>query len=353
MEFHMRSRLLGLHMRKMSGRPIIQIAFRQISSDCMHMTTQNFSSLSIHASPLVRKSSLLKVVIPPSRFRRFFSPTPLACGSQHRDPASGEASKRKRRQKQLVAIQPQNQRLRRPRDDDDDHHIDRPSDPSGRRYRKPRSSYPLAVLIAVGCTYITLSFNRSPFTEFPLPSFLPKFTPSYLEKNFILSQKNIDEGRIHTLITNSFMHASYPHLFMNMLGLLYIAPLVSPLTFVAVWAGAGIACSLASLYTWKRGLHSNQTHEPSTVAKEGCGASGSICGLITMTAIRYPSLSWQIMFIPISFPGWLLVGGEAIYSILALNYGWHPYIGHAGHLGGTAFGLLASVLGRRFGWRGA
>ncbi|KAA8563980.1 hypothetical protein EYC84_011981 [Monilinia fructicola] len=67
--------------------------------------------------------------------------------------------------------------------------------------------------------------------------------------------------------------------------------------------------------------------------------------------IVYPSLSWQLMFIPISFPGWLLVGGEAIYSILALKYGWQPYLGHAGHLGGTAFGLLAGILSMRFGLR--
>ncbi|EDN92804.1 hypothetical protein SS1G_08668 [Sclerotinia sclerotiorum 1980 UF-70] len=55
------------------------------------------------------------------------------------------------------------------------------------------------------------------------------------------------------------------------------------------------------------------------------------------------------MFIPIGIPGWLFLGGEAIYSILALQNGWQPQIGHAGHLGGTAFGVLAGILSRRFG----
>lgn len=311
------------------------------------MITRDFNSLlfdSIHPNPLVHNSRLWKE-IPSSGFRPFFSSTSLARASKHPDPQVGKLSKRGQQEK-IFKSKLQNQHSQRPRDDYK--YID-PAPP--RRDRDPRSSYPLAVLIVVGCTYITLSYNRSPFIQFPLPDWFPKFTPSYLEKNFVLSQQNIDEGRIHTLITNSFMHANYPHLFMNMFGLLYLAPLVTPLTFVTVWTGAGITCSLASLYIWKHGFPFDHAPKSSNIVQQGCGASGSILGLITLTAIKYPSLSWQLMFIPISFPGWLLVGGEAIYSILALKYGWQPYLGHAGHLGGTAFGLLAGILSMRFGLR--
>ncbi|KAI9641431.1 hypothetical protein NHQ30_010238 [Ciborinia camelliae] len=220
-----------------------------------------------------------------------------------------------------------------------------------RYQRRPRSSYPLAVLIAVGCTYMTFSYNRSPYAEVPLPGFVPNLTPSYLDKNFILSQKNIDEGRIHTLITNSFMHTNYPHLFMNMLGLLLLAPVVNPFTFVAVWTGAGVTCSLASLYTWKHGLPFKHTNTFLSPLNQACGASGSICGLFAMTVVKYPSLRWQFAFIPIGIPGWLLLGGETIYSMLALRNGWQPGLGHAGHLGGTAFGVLAGISATRFGLR--
>ncbi|KAB8291532.1 hypothetical protein EYC80_006334 [Monilinia laxa] len=345
MEFLVASRALGLHMKKISVRPVAQLPFRKTLSGCM--VTRNFNSLffnSIHPNPLVRKSCLLKDC-PPSGFRPFFSSTPLARGTKHPDPQSGKLSKRGQQEK-VFKSKLQNQHSQRTRDD----YQNTDSAPP-RRNRNPRSSYPLAVLIAAGCTYITLSYNRSPFIQFPLPDWVPKFTPSYLEKNFILSQQNIDEGRIHTLITNSFMHANYLHLFMNMFGLSYLTPLVTPLTFVTVWAGAGITCSLASLYIWKHGFPFDHTPKSSSIVHQGCGASGSILGLITMTAIKYPSLSWQLMFIPVSFPGWLLVGGGAIYSTLSLKYGWQPYIGHAGHLGGTAFGLLAGILSMRFGLR--
>ncbi|KAF7857175.1 hypothetical protein EAF04_009416 [Stromatinia cepivora] len=342
MVFLEKSRLLGLHMLKGTLRPAAQTFFSQISLS--RMSTRNFHSSflnTINPNSLVCKSRLLRA-IPSSGFRPFFSSTPLARGSKHRDPRPGEPNQWGQREQH---VKNKHQRQRKQHIRDDYQYIDPVPPPRSRE----RSSYPLAVLIAVGCTYITLSYNRSPFVEFPLPDMIPKLMPSYLDRHFVLSQQNIDEGRTHTLLTNSFMHTTYPHLFMNMLGLLFMAPLVNPLTFVAVWAGAGITCSLASLHTWKHGLQYHHTNSFLDPINRACGASGSVFGLFAMTAVKFPSLRWQIMFIPIGIPGWLFLGGETIYSILALKNGWQPQVGHAGHLGGTAFGVLAGILSRRFG----
>ncbi|APA15100.1 hypothetical protein sscle_14g098700 [Sclerotinia sclerotiorum 1980 UF-70] len=342
MVFLGKSGLSGLHMRKGPLRPIAKTFSSQTSWGCMNTRIFHSSYLnSINSNSLAVKSRLLRA-IPSSGFRPFFSSTPLARGSKLRDSPPGEPSQRPQRDEHA---RNKHQRQWKQHNQDEYQYIDPIPPPSSRQ----RSSYPLAVLIAVGCTYITLSYNRSPFVEFSLPNLIPKLTPSYLDKHFILSQQNIDEGRIHTLLTNSFMHTTYPHLFMNMLGLLFMAPLMNPLTFVAVWAGAGVTCSFASLYTWKHGLQFHRGNGSLDPITRGCGASGSLFGLFAMTAVKFPSLRWQIMFIPIGIPGWLFLGGEAIYSILALQNGWQPQIGHAGHLGGTAFGVLAGILSRRFG----
>lgn len=314
------------------------------------MNTQNFHSSffsSVNPNSLVRKPRPGKT-IPSNGLRTFFSSTLLlARGSQGREP---HANKRTQREQDAKS---RHQRHSKPsRDEQKDAQNDQQYIPHAPRprYHRPRSSYPLAVLIAMGCTYITLSYNQSPFVQFPLPDVL-KFTPSYLEKHFVLSQQNVDEGRIHTLITSSFMHATYPHLFLNMVGCLSIASMVNPLAFVTIWIGSSLTCSLASLYVWKHGLPFNHTNSSLNPANKACGASGSLCGLFGMIAVRYPQIPFQIAFIPIGIPAWLLIGGETVYSVLALKNGWQPSLGHAGHLGGTAFGLLAGLVSIRFGMR--
>ncbi|KAF7888886.1 hypothetical protein EAF00_009186 [Botryotinia globosa] len=336
MVFLVGSRSLGLHVQKSTLRPATQTLFRQNPLSCIN--TRDFHSSFFSAinppNSVVRKSPLLKS-ISSSGSRPFFSSTPLARGSKSAQRKQHAKTKHQNKQTQHTQYEHQ------------------PIDPTPTiKYRKPRSSYPLAITIAVGCTFVTLSYNRSPFVDFPLPNFIPKLTPEYFDRNFVLSQQNIDEGRVHTLITHSFMHQTYYHLFANMYCMLAVAPLVNPLTFVTIWAGAGVTCSLASLYIWKHGLPFNQNKSSINSIARGCGASGSLSGLITMLAVKHPNVSWQFMFVPIGIPAWFLVGGGAVYSILALNNGWHPGVGHAGHLGGSAFGVLAGVVSRRFGLRG-
>ncbi|ESZ90192.1 hypothetical protein SBOR_9416 [Sclerotinia borealis F-4128] len=344
MVFLVESRSLGLQIQKTSLRPVAQTLIGQISltfREC-HSTFVGFFNLD---SP-VRKSHLLKA-IPSTGFRPFFSSTPLARGSQFRNSQAGKHVYGKNRPQQ-----PQQRQQRQSQHNQDNYQYIR-NGPPPPKTRRPGSSYPLAVAIAVGCTYLTFSYNQlhPGHPSFPLPDILFLFTPRFIERHFILSQRNIDEGRLHTLLTSSFIHITYPHLAMNMFGLITLAPLVNPVTFVAVWIGAGISCSLATLYTWKHGLPFTHSNNSLYSADRACGASGSVLGLVSLLAVQYPMISWQIMLIPIGFPAWLLVSAEAGYSVLALKYGWHKGIGHAGHLGGTAFGILAGIVSMRFGRR--
>jgi membrane associated rhomboid family serine protease len=49
----------------------------------------------------------------------------------------------------------------------------------------------------------------------------------WLVNNFVLNEANIMGGRIWTLVTACFSHSSGQHIFMNCLGLYFIAPAVA------------------------------------------------------------------------------------------------------------------------------
>lgn len=307
-----------------------------------------FGSRSIDRNALLRVSSVSKG-IPSHGTRPFFSSTPLARGSKFRGPQADQQElleQWKHREKQARnKVEPKSSHHKKSDYGHQDGTLPRPT------YKKRRSSYPLAILIAVGCTYITLSYNQSTIFNIPALSFLPNLTHDFLEQNFVLSQANIDAGRIHTLLTCSFMHQSHYHLAANMMGLIFLSPFTAPLSFLAVWVGSGIACSLATLYGWKNSPPFQHTNSSSQPIEKACGASGSLCGLFAMTVFTHPHLSWSFFLIPMAIPGWVMLGGESVFSVLALKYGWLPWLGHAGHLGGTAFGVLAGIVAIRFGFR--
>jgi membrane associated rhomboid family serine protease len=51
----------------------------------------------------------------------------------------------------------------------------------------------------------------------------------------------------------------------------------------------------------------------------------------------------MIIPIPVGIPAWVLLSTAVGYSLVAMREGWQSSIGHAGHLGGTAFGLVYGV----------
>jgi membrane associated rhomboid family serine protease len=122
--------------------------------------------------------------------------------------------------------------------------------------------------------------------------------------------------------------------------------MVSPATFVLVWIGAGISSSLFTLYAWKHRLPfglSDKEPPSRLVDRRACGASGSLFGIFAALAIRNPRMTMMIIPIPVGIPAWVLLSTAVGYSLVAMREGWQSSIGHAGHLGGTAFGLVYGV----------
>ena len=181
-----------------------------------------------------------------------------------------------------------------------------------------------------------------------------------IDKNFLFSEKALDDGRYWTLVTNSFMHQSPSHLLLNMIGLYqWGIPVVSvfgPMAFLEIWIGGAIACNLAGLY-WNRHKRDPWLQKLGPLRPKGSqhanaiylGASGSIFSLLGIMTCLAPQMKIAIFPIPVGIP---MVAFSTIFvsaSLAAMIEDWIPWIGHAGHVGGLAFGVLAWYGGLRRG----
>lgn len=164
-------------------------------------------------------------------------------------------------------------------------------------------------------------------------------------KNFVLSQRNINEGRYWTLITSAFSHNSITHIAFNMLALWSFAPGIVAFyglpTFGIVYFGSAVAGSMAQLWWWDR--------SPSKTPRSAAGASGAIFGLTGFMACGMPFVRVGLLFIPVAIPIRIATAGIVALSIAALKEGWANQYGHAAHLGGLVFGALWWAIALRKG----
>ncbi len=178
-----------------------------------------------------------------------------------------------------------------------------------------------------------------------------------VEQNFVNSRENLLNGRWWTLVSSSFMHYGFLHLACNMYGLISFGPYAvqtfGPGAFIGLWLGSAVACGAAAIL-WeqfqkqerrKRGndrikIFGRQlvNDDPTATFARSIGASGSLLGIVTAQCCLYPRLGISMIGLPFSIPAW---GAGLIFvnfSLWAMVTGILPGIGHAGHLGGMAFG---------------
>lgn len=137
------------------------------------------------------------------------------------------------------------------------------------------------------------------------------------------------------LLTYSFMHGGFPHIFFNMFALfMFGRPLeyfwgsrrFTIYYFVSVLTAA--ATELVVL---------DATHDPGPVV----GASGGVFGLLLAFAWYFPRQKLFVIPIPIPLPAWLFVtlyGGLELYlGVVGAQTG----VAHFAHLGGMLGGALS------------
>lgn len=163
---------------------------------------------------------------------------------------------------------------------------------------------------------------------------------------------NLDEfraGAYLPILTNVFTHLDIMHLGSNMLaiyfmgGFLATAPMITPLRYLTIALGSGITGSLGFLYNREQRSQGGRDYV------RGLGFSGAVMGVSSVAACLAPTqtvLIWGILPMPL----WGLVTLYAAYDGYYLN-SQESKIGHAGHLGGLAFGIVY-YFARLRGWRG-
>lgn len=170
----------------------------------------------------------------------------------------------------------------------------------------------------------------------------------FLRQNFETSLSNLYNGRLWTLLTSSFTHYSLLHLAVNTMAILSFAPLTlmrfGTGTFVFVWVGGAITSwvfqSTKNQFSSFRGAPQDQA---------SIGASGVALAFFSIAAHISPQS--QVIFFPFPFgvPIGLSWYGIGAITLAFLFSGAMPEIGHAGHLGGMAFGSFTVLLLRKLG----
>jgi len=157
-------------------------------------------------------------------------------------------------------------------------------------------------------------------------------------------------GTFWTPLTSTFSHLDIFHVGSNMLGTYFIGkfmcylPVITPAHIVTITLGAGVTGSMLFLFQRYMAIGGS-----SVDYKRGLGFSGALMGLTTVAACLSPSTKFYIYGI-VPVPLWGLALGYAFYDGYYLNNP-RSQIGHAGHLGGSLFGVWYYVLRLR-GWKG-
>ncbi|CAJ2503030.1 Uu.00g104240.m01.CDS01 [Anthostomella pinea] len=173
----------------------------------------------------------------------------------------------------------------------------------------------------------------------------------FIKENFLLSQRNLRQGRWWTALTSAISHRDPVHLLTNMAALTTYARLalqhcgLSPYAVIMLTLGSAAAGSVATLTDWKRkGFGAGHSLQEgggrySRVEVAAHGASVMICGMgVAVTALR-PWTRVVLVPLPVVLPLWVVTTGLLMWDYANVESAT-SCVGHACHLGGAAFGVL-------------
>src|SRR5581483_3606035 len=145
------------------------------------------------------------------------------------------------------------------------------------------------------------------------------------------------------LLTYAFLHATWSHIFFNMLALFMFGAALErfwgPQRFVVYYLASVLAAALVQLAT----MYVSGVGEPTI------GASGGVFGLLLAFALYFPRQRIILLFPPIPLPAWLFV---TLYGLLELFLGVSGYqsgVAHFAHLGGMLGGAVVILYWRARG----
>jgi len=136
------------------------------------------------------------------------------------------------------------------------------------------------------------------------------------------------------LVTYSFLHGSFTHLFLNMLALFMfgsdIERLFGPRRYLAYYFAAVLAAGVTQLVVSAL----TGSYYPTV------GASGGVFGLLLAYGIYFPRRTIVLLFPPIPMPAWLFVIVYAVIELYLGVTGTQAGVAHFAHLGGMIGGWI-------------
>ncbi|KAF2099993.1 hypothetical protein NA57DRAFT_75495 [Rhizodiscina lignyota] len=164
---------------------------------------------------------------------------------------------------------------------------------------------------------------------------------AFMYSNFVISGDHIKANRYWTIVTSAFSHISEGHFLGNMITLYAFGSLLAtfPGMRVANLAVLSFGSAVSGSLGWL--LHERRD-EQAYVQRHAVGASGMIMGLGAAAACLTPTTTF-LLFGIVPMPLWMLVGGYFLYDSYYLD-SKDSRVGHAGHLGGLAFGVAYYAL---------
>jgi membrane associated rhomboid family serine protease len=184
--------------------------------------------------------------------------------------------------------------------------------------------------IILTCTAIFLA-------ELILPHVLNIDLQSWLDGWFGLVPQDVMKGEIWQLVTYSFLHAGWGHLFFNMLTLWFIGAYLErdwgPRRFIECYLFCVVGAALMTIaISYTRILGMNP-------ARGTIGASGGIFGLLMAFGILYADQEMLMFPLPFSIKAKYLVGIWILVAVVSI-FGPQTDVANFAHLGGLFFGFL-------------
>lgn len=135
----------------------------------------------------------------------------------------------------------------------------------------------------------------------------------------------------YQIITSVFSHADFRHLIFNMLGLIFIGPMVEQTLgskrFLTLYLLAALASTIPTL---------------AGVYPVVLGASGATTAVLVAFAAMFPNMKLMLLFPPIPIKAKYLVGGIVAYDLIFGMTEASSQVAHFAHIAGgiVGFGLV-------------
>ena len=145
------------------------------------------------------------------------------------------------------------------------------------------------------------------------------------------------------LITSAFLHASVPHIALNMFALFSFGGMVERVLGSRRFAWLYFASVLAAAAVQLIVVTATSAQAVPTV-----GASGGVFGVLLAFALLFPHNRVMLLFPPIPMKAWVLVTGYALIELTSGVFGTSQGVAHFAHLGGMlGAGIVMLAIGYR------